>query len=1048
MKNEKARAETSDRLYQLLEQLRQTRSGSLAQRISHDIRQFLAQLQVEYMELADQTEALRREQENLGAAREQYRELYESAPVGDFTLDPSGLILGANRTGAGLLGAAPGDLLNTNFPAYVAPDSRASFVSYCQRAWARRTRQVCELNLQATNGRVFPARLEGLALPEDERGGGRLRLAVSEATDPGQAASSGSESEQRFKALFDHASDGILLADMETKQLYKGNPAACQMLGYRQEEIATLGVQDIHPPEALSCVLEQFEGQAQGELTLAQDIPVQRSDGTVLYADVNAFHITWGGKPYLAGVFRDVTKRKQREDLLCRTVTRLEDFENIINLSPAMIFRWRVAEGWPVEFVSENVRQLGYTAQDLRSGRVSWPGITHPEDHQRLQAEVAEYFQKGVDSFTQQYRLITKAGDIRWVEDWNQVLRDGQGVVRHVYGLVWDITERKRVEQQRERLLRRLASEHRRFAAVLQYMPAGVIIAEAPSGKIVLSNDQVAQTWAHPVRPADNIAQYDQYQGFHPDGRPYRPEEWPLARAIQQGEVVIDEEIAIRRGDGSPGTILASAMPIRDRRWQIYAAVVIFRDITEHKRAALALQTSEEKYRQLFRTVSDAIMVFDAETRQFLEVNEAAVRLYGYSRQEFLQLRHAAITAEPEQSAASFQQTLAGELDHIPLRYHKKKDGTVFPVEISASTFTLGQRRLFCGITRDITERLHTQKALRESEQKFRTLADESPNMIFINCQGRLVYVNKKCAELMGYTREEFYAADFDFLGLHAPESRAMAQQHFTRHRQGQEVRPCEYTLLTKDGRRLEALLTSTLIRYDGGQAILGIVIDITERKRLEREILDISAREQSRIGQDLHDDLGQVLTGMAFLTETLKQRLAQKSPGDVSPMVAQLAQWVSQALAKTRSLAKVLCPVQLESDGLSRALETLAGNTQEIFGVSCQYHGQQPPVVVEDNAVAGHLYRIAQEALTNAVKHAQASRIAMGLQAVGDGDILLTVEDDGVGLPEDFHQAAGMGLRIMGYRAAVIGAHLDIRPSEPHGTCVQCRLPSRKASQ
>ncbi len=141
-------------------------------------------------------------------------------------------------------------------------------------------------------------------------------------------------------------------------------------------------------------------------------------------------------------------------------------------------------------------------------------------------------------------------------------------------------------------------------------------------------------------------------------------------------------------------------------------------ELTERKQAEEALRDSEAKYRQLFTTVSDAIMVFKADTKQFVDVNDAALCFYGYSKEEFLKLRHPAITAEPEKSAASIAEALAGELTRIPLRYHKKKDGTVFPVEISTSTFTLGNRQVLCGIVRDITER-------KRAEEHIRTLTQE-----------------------------------------------------------------------------------------------------------------------------------------------------------------------------------------------------------------------------------------------------------------------------------------------------------------------------------
>ena len=147
------------------------------------------------------------------------------------------------------------------------------------------------------------------------------------------------------------------------------------------------------------------------------------------------------------------------------------------------------------------------------------------------------------------------------------------------------------------------------------------------------------------------------------------------------------------------------------------------REIAERQQSQEALRESEEKYRQLFAVVPDGIMLFDAETQQFIDVNVAAAELYGYSREEFVQLRQPDITNEPAASVASIQATLAGELTHIPLRHHKKKDGTVFPVEISAGAFTLKNRQLVCGVVRDITARQQAEKQLRLYQRDLRTLA-------------------------------------------------------------------------------------------------------------------------------------------------------------------------------------------------------------------------------------------------------------------------------------------------------------------------------------
>lgn len=215
-------------------------------------------------------------------------------------------------------------------------------------------------------------------------------------------------------------------------------------------------------------------------------------------------------------------------------------------------------------------------------------------------------------------------------------------------------------------------------------------------------------------------------------------------------------------------------------------------------------------------------------------------------------------------------------------------------------------------------------------------------------------------------------------------------------------------------------------------------MLDITERKRLEREILDISAREQQRIGQDLHDGLGQHLTGIALLSKVLEQKLAAKSLGEATE-AAEIAALVNQAITQTRDLARGLCPVQLEASGLVSALQELTSKTESLFNVSCRFECEHS-VLIHDNAVATHLYYIGQEAISNAVKHGKAQRIRVGL-AAENHRITLTVQDDGVGFPEVLEKHAGMGLHIMNYRARMVDGSLTIERDTTGGTTVTCSL-------
>ena len=214
---------------------------------------------------------------------------------------------------------------------------------------------------------------------------------------------------------------------------------------------------------------------------------------------------------------------------------------------------------------------------------------------------------------------------------------------------------------------------------------------------------------------------------------------------------------------------------------------------------------------------------------------------------------------------------------------------------------------------------------------------------------------------------------------------------------------------------------------------------EMIERKRLEKSLLDISEREKRRIAQDLHDGLGQHLTGVAFLSKVLEQRLGEKS----SPHAAdagKIAQLVNESINQTRELAKGLLPVRAEANGLVSALQHLAADVEELFHVSCVFNGGDA-VLVRDLDLATHLYRIAQEAVTNAIKHGHAGEIVIDLEH-GEGQLMLSIQDNGIGFPDVIGRGEGMGLRIMNYRANMIGAILAIEKKQGGGTSVICRLP------
>jgi signal transduction histidine kinase len=213
---------------------------------------------------------------------------------------------------------------------------------------------------------------------------------------------------------------------------------------------------------------------------------------------------------------------------------------------------------------------------------------------------------------------------------------------------------------------------------------------------------------------------------------------------------------------------------------------------------------------------------------------------------------------------------------------------------------------------------------------------------------------------------------------------------------------------------------------------------EMTERQRLDREIAQIADRERRRLGQDLHDRLGQHLTGTALAAQVLKEKLAAKASPEVKE-ADKLVCYVEEGIDLTRNLARGFFSPELEADGLTVALEGLAENISERFAVNCIFHGEES-IPVYDSAVATQLYRIAQEATTNAAKHAAAQQIDIRI-SMNDSELTLAIIDDGVGLLTKSSDSKGLGLRLMRHGAALIGGAFNVRQNGQRGTIATCKI-------
>ncbi len=349
-------------------------------------------------------------------------------------------------------------------------------------------------------------------------------------------------------------------------------------------------------------------------------------------------------------------------------------------------------------------------------------------------------------------------------------------------------------------------------------------------------------------------------------------------------------------------------------------------------------------------------------------------------------------------------------------------------------------------LEREVNDRVQTEEQLRKTMQQFRQLAENITDAFWMRDSGdsRMVYVSPAYEKIWGRSCKELYQSPHAWLEAIHPEDRETVAEAILSQQATGEFNQ-EYRIVRPDGSLRWIRDRAFPIRDNSGKVIriVGIAEDTTDRRRLEREILEISDREQARIGQDLHDGLCQQLVSLGFDNHSLEERLAAHALPETA-VAQKMGKVLDDAITEARALSRGLFPVQLEADGLSIALQQLAENTQARTRVRCQMDCPQP-VDVPDNTVATHLYRIAQEAINNAVKHSRAGSILIQLKA-DSNRIELKVSDNGIGMRVPPTSGRGMGMHIMKYRAQTIGAAINIERGEKGGTIVSCLAPRRSA--
>jgi PAS domain S-box-containing protein len=345
-----------------------------------------------------------------------------------------------------------------------------------------------------------------------------------------------------------------------------------------------------------------------------------------------------------------------------------------------------------------------------------------------------------------------------------------------------------------------------------------------------------------------------------------------------------------------------------------------------------------------------------------------------------------------------------------------------------------------------VSEALHkfdVAEALHESERRFRALFERHHETMLLAepGSGAVVDANPAAAAFFGQACRRLCSATLTELGLPVPAARTGR----VGSRGGAVIHRRELTVRAAHGKPREVEIRVSPMTVQKRRLLFLVVRDTSERRQLERRLLELGESEWQQLGRDLHDSLGGELTGISLLTKALAQGLAAKSAPEAA-VAEEIVAHLNQAISQTRSLAHGLCPVELSGQHWVDCLQDLAVNVERLPGVTCRLEFAVPSPSL-DNTVATHLFRIVQEAVHNALRHGQAKKIVIRFSQRRCG-VRLEIRSDGIDFPAWPDSPRGLGLRTIRYRAEAIGAGLEIRRNETGGTVVSCDLPPHPASR
>jgi PAS domain S-box-containing protein len=480
---------------------------------------------------------------------------------------------------------------------------------------------------------------------------------------------------------------------------------------------------------------------------------------------------------------------------------------------------------------------------------------------------------------------------------------------------------------------------------------------------------------------------------------------------------------------------------VADQTAHLRAAVdALQNEVQERLSIEQALRESEQRYRHLFELAPIGIAVARPDGT-LLSANQSLQRLLAVGEKDLVGRCLGWAMEDPDEHDRLHNKISANgsTLDH-EVRF-VRSDGSVFFALVNADRIRTGTHQLLLIVVRDITERKQSEMALQMANELLEKIFSSMHVLIaYLDRDFNFLRVNRRYAQADG--RDPAFFVGKNHFDLYPDEENEALFRRVVETGKPFYVyeRPFQYPHRPESVSYWDWSLVPLKDAQGRVQTLLLTLLDVSERKHLQDLVMQASEQERQRIGQDLHDGLGQNVAGIAFLSSVLTSKLAGRDAPETAD-ARKITEHLNQTVGLTRSLARGLCPVELTSDALMKALRDLSEDAGDMFRIDCRFECLQP-VLIDDIQVATHLYRIAQEAISNAHRHGHARNIRIEMTRQ-QSQVRMVIEDDGEGFTPTGNGHRGMGLRIMEHRARSCGGNFRIDSTPGLGTRVECVVTS-----